>query len=231
LAEKYQMPVIVCFERHLGESFYTVPEFDESGMKIDRGKMIRDGELENDADYKRYLFTKDGVSPRSIPGVKGGIHRATSDEHNEYGDMDEGAENRKLMMEKRMKKLEGALLDCPEPELIGTGGAGGANGSADKADVTFVTWGGTKGICLEACEILAEKGVKANVLQIKTALPFHKEKVKELLAACKRPILVEHNFTGQLGGLIAENTGIILNEKILRYDGRPMTAKDIIKFS
>jgi 2-oxoglutarate/2-oxoacid ferredoxin oxidoreductase subunit alpha len=222
LAEKYQMPVIVCYERHLGESFYTIPAFDEKGLKVDRGKVLKGGDIKEGEDYKRYLLTEDGVSSRAIPGVRGGIHRSTSDEHDEYGDMDESPSIRKAMVEKRMKKIEMSLKDCFEPEVYGSV-------SVDDADLTFVTWGGTKGICIEACEILGVNGVKANVLRIKTALPFHTEMVKKLLSACKRPVLVEHNFTGQLGGLIAENTGILIDEKILRYDGRPMTAKWVVE--
>lgn len=218
IADKYQLPVIVCYDKHLGEGFYTVEPFSDEGLKVDRGKLLTQEELDKIEDYKRYLLTDDGVSPRSIPGLKGGIHRATSDEHDEYGDIFEGAENRKLMVEKRMKKVELALADCPAPELYG---------EAD-AEVSFVTWGSCKGICLEAIELLAEKGVSANVYQIKTAYPFHTEAVGEFLKSCKRPVLVEHNFTAQMGGLIAEHTGVLIKEKVLRYDGRPMTAKYVL---
>ncbi len=210
LAEKYQLPVIVCFDKHMGEGYFTVPPFDVSTLKVDRGKLITENPGE---DYKRYLQTEDGMSPRTIPGVKGGIHRSTSDEHDEYGDMTEDAENRNLMVEKRMKKLELAMSDCPKPEIIGDEGA----------EITFVTWGSGVGICKEAAEIHGN----ANILQIKTAWPFHTKEVKEILKSAKRPILVEHNYGGQMGGLIAEHTGIILEERILRYDGRPMTAKYI----
>lgn len=211
LAEKYQLPVIVCFDKHLGEGYFTVPPFDDSGLKVDRGKLVTENPGE---DYKRYLRTEDGVSPRTVPGVKGGIHRATSDEHNEYGDIVEDAENRLLMVEKRMQKIADAAADCPKPELIGNEGA----------EVTFVTWGSCVGICKEAAEIHGN----ANVLQIKTAYPFHTKEVKEILESIKKPIPVEHNFTGQLAGLIAEHTGIILEDKILRYDGRPLTAQNIL---
>ncbi|MBD3360892.1 2-oxoacid:acceptor oxidoreductase subunit alpha, partial [Candidatus Peregrinibacteria bacterium] len=218
LAEKYQMPVIICYDKHMGEGYFTIPPFDESGMKVERGKLLSQKELDEIDDYKRYLRTDDGISPRVIPGMKGGIHRATSDEHNEYGDIFEDAENRKLMVEKRLKKVELAKEDTFKPMVIGE----------NNADITFVTWGSCKGICLEAVQILDRKGIKANILQIRTAWPFHTDEVKKELEGCKRPVLVEHNFTGQLGGLIAEHTGILIGEKVLRYDGRPMTAKYVL---
>ena len=42
-------------------------------------------------------------------------------------------------------------------------------------------------------------------------------------------ILVENNSTGQLGDIIAEKTGIFIEDKnkILRYDGRPFLADEI----
>lgn len=219
LAEKYQIPVIIGYDKYLGESYFTIPPFEDEDLRIDRGKLLTEKELSKIGDYKRYLRTEDGISPRAIPGMKGGIHRATSDEHNEYGDIFEDNENRKLMVEKRMKKVNGSLRDTFAPELIGE----------KNAEVTFVTWGSCKGVCLDAVSFLALRGAKANVLQIKTAIPFHKNEVSEILKKCKRPILVEHNFSGQMGGVIAENTGIVIDEKILRYDGRPMTAKYIVK--
>jgi len=222
LAEKYQMPVIICYDKYLGEGYYTVPEFKTDDLKIDRGKLLSEKELAKISDYKRYLKTEDGISPRSIPGMKGGIHRATSDEHNEYGEIFEGAENRKTMVDKRMKKMELALNDLPKPLLIG-----------DKnADITFVTWTSCKGACEEACEILKQvqddRELKANILQIRTAWPFHKKETLEMLKKIKRAVLVEQNHDGQMGGLISEQTGVIISEKILRYDGRPMTAKFIL---
>ena len=71
--------MIVCFDKHLGEGYFSVPPFDESELKVNRGKLV----TEVSDDYKRYELTEDGMSPRAIPGVKGGIHRATSDEHDE----------------------------------------------------------------------------------------------------------------------------------------------------
>ena len=218
LAEKYQLPVIVTFDKATGEGYFTHAPFDENELSIDRGKLLSQQELDGDDDFKRYLRTDDGVSPRSIPGMKGGIHRATSDEHDEYGDITEDAKNRELMMEKRLKKVEVALKDCPKPIVIGDEGA----------DITFVTWGSGVGVCMDAVRELAKVDKSANILQIRTAWPFHTKEVKEELGKIKRPILVESNYTGQMGGLIAEHTGIIIDEKILRYDGLPMTAKYVI---
>ncbi|MFA7685906.1 MAG: 2-oxoacid:acceptor oxidoreductase subunit alpha, partial [Candidatus Gracilibacteria bacterium] len=119
LADKYQMPVIIGYDKYLGEGYYTVAPFDEKGLKIERGKLLTEKDLAKITNYKRYLVTEDGVSPRAIPGQKNGIHRATSDEHNEHGEICEDASNRNTMVEKRMRKLEVALKELPGPEIIG----------------------------------------------------------------------------------------------------------------
>ncbi|MFH1218589.1 MAG: 2-oxoacid:acceptor oxidoreductase subunit alpha [Candidatus Peregrinibacteria bacterium] len=214
LAEKYQLPVIICYDKYLGEGYFTCDEFEVGDLVVDRGKLVK----EVKGSYKRYLLTDDGVSPRTVPGVAGGEHTATSDEHNEKGEIFEGASNRKAMVEKRMKKVHAALADVPGPCLYGEEGA----------DVTFVTWGSCKAMCLEACGLLGEKGMTANVLQVRTAMPFRTEKVKKILGEAKRVVLVEQNYSGQMGGLIAEHTGILIEERILKYDGRPMTAEYIV---
>jgi len=40
---------------------------------------------------------------------------------------------------------------------------------------------------------------------------------------------VENNVTGLLGSIIAEKTGMIIEEKILRYDARPFTPEYILR--
>jgi 2-oxoglutarate ferredoxin oxidoreductase subunit alpha len=38
---------------------------------------------------------------------------------------------------------------------------------------------------------------------------------------------VENNKTGQLAGVIKENTGLDVDYKILKYDGRPFAPEDL----
>ncbi len=40
-------------------------------------------------------------------------------------------------------------------------------------------------------------------------------------------INVEQNFTGQLAALISEVTGIRVDQSVLKYDGRPLSAVEI----
>ena len=77
------------------------------------------------------------------------MHVAASDEHDETGvlisDEFTNPEMRILMMQKRMRKMEGLLRDCPPPQIFGP---------AD-AEVTLVGWESTKGVIHEAMAALA----------------------------------------------------------------------------
>jgi len=49
-----------------------------------------------------------------------------------------------------------------------------------------------------------------------------------VLKRAKRTILVEANYLGQLGMLIREQTGFTIEEKILKFDGRPFSEEEIM---
>jgi 2-oxoglutarate ferredoxin oxidoreductase subunit alpha len=42
-------------------------------------------------------------------------------------------------------------------------------------------------------------------------------------------VAVENNYTGQFADFFHKETGLFIDQKILRYDGRPFTARDIIE--
>jgi 2-oxoglutarate ferredoxin oxidoreductase subunit alpha len=178
LADRFQCPGIVLTDLLLSEGHLSVdPEELDFDVEIDRGELITsNGDGNNGArDYKRYLFTESGVSPRAIPGVPGYTHTVATDEHMEDGVLisDEFTDTgkRRDMMDKRQRKIAGIEASVKPPELIGP---------AD-ADVTLIGWGSTKGVIQEACEILAEDGISANQLQIRWMVPLHGEAIVEIL--------------------------------------------------
>ncbi|MDE3101593.1 MAG: hypothetical protein KGJ98_05090, partial [Chloroflexota bacterium] len=58
--------------------------------------------------------------------------------------------------------------------------------------------------------------------------PFPAEDVGRILRAAKRLVLVEENYSGQLGSLIAEQTGVLIADRVLKYDGRPFSEDEMI---
>lgn len=215
LAEKYQMSIIVLTDKYVGESYFTVKPFDDSKYKVDRGKLIDKFEGE---EYKRYEITADGVSPRAVPGVPGGMHTATSYEADEYGFECEDEHNKVAMSQKRLRKLHNLEKELPKPKIEGE----------KNADYTIVSWGSTKYPIHQAIEDLKKEGIKVNFLQVHYLIPFHAKEIAELIKD-KKTILVENNQSGQLGGILKERTGIDVDYKILKYDGRPFFPSEIVK--
>jgi 2-oxoglutarate ferredoxin oxidoreductase subunit alpha len=221
IAEKYQCPVLIASDLYMSEHRETAdPDAFQFDVSIDRGELLTDG---TPSDYKRYRITESGVSPRVLPGHEGTAYVAASDEHDEQGilisDEYTNPPIRKAMMEKRLRKVQGILHELPAPELYGPA----------EAEVTLVGWGSTKGVIREAIALLAEDGISANNLQIKYLVPFHATEVEAILQACKFKIAVEQNFTGQLARHIRAETGIKMDEKILKYDGEPLEPHHIVE--
>jgi 2-oxoglutarate ferredoxin oxidoreductase subunit alpha len=222
LADKYQLPVTIISDLLVSEHPETVEAADlVTDVPIDRGEIVTEWP-ESNGEYKRFQFTKSGISPRALPGTEGTVYVAGSDDHDEGGilisDVFTSPPVRRKIQEKRMRKLKGALAELEAPVL---------EGPAD-AEVTLIGWGSTKGVIIEAIRILAEEGIKANQLHIKYLTPFHEKEVRDILARCKRTICIEANYTGQFARHLRAETGITVDDRILKYDGEPFEPHHIV---
>jgi 2-oxoglutarate ferredoxin oxidoreductase subunit alpha len=220
LAERYQCPVIVMSHHHLaGQNVDADPsafDLDTVQASVDRGKLLDYATLDGlDGEYARYRFTPDGVSPRAIPGHPKALVHGMSDEHNEFGGITEDADNRRQMVVKRARKLELAQRDMRAPLLYGP---------AD-AEITFVAWGGTQAALRAVVDRLQGR---ANLLHFRDIFPIPLE-AEAMLRAAKRRVLVESNSTGQLGKYLRMETGVDMDARILRWDGRPMSVQYILE--
>src|SRR5213593_3334030 len=144
LAEKYQLPVTIISDLLVSEHPETIePDALTNDVPIDRGEIVSDWP-ESNGTYKRYAFTKSGVSPRALPGTEGTLYVAATDDHDEEGilisDVFTTSAVRRKVQEKRMRKLDGLLRDTEPPVLEGP----------QDADVTLIGWGSTKGVIHEA---------------------------------------------------------------------------------
>jgi 2-oxoglutarate ferredoxin oxidoreductase subunit alpha len=124
------------------------------------------------------------------------------------------------MVEKRMKKLELVDQEVPVEDRL--------NFYGDKASENLVvSWGSPKGAIIEALSMLEAEGHSLGFLQLRMLNPLPIEHIKETLSSAKRIIDVEDNFTGQLGGVLREHTGITPNFLILKYTGRPTSTTEV----
>jgi 2-oxoglutarate ferredoxin oxidoreductase subunit alpha len=220
LADIYQLPVIVLSDKFIAEGNTTIEKPNTKNIKINRGKLLTAAQLLKIKNYRRYQLTSDGISPRSLPGMKGGIYIANSDEHDPYGFSWEESKNRIDQVDKRYKKLDTFSKKMPQPFVYGN----------LKAKKTVVIWGSTKGVVLDAYSHLDEKTKKKfKIVQYQYLWPFAKQFTEKILADPKNVLLIENNSNGQLGNLIAQETGIKLNNRLLKYDGRPFFREEITK--
>lgn len=220
LAEEYQCPVILLSDLQLSLGKQTVESLDYDKIEIRRGALVEEDmeTPEDKAYFKRYALTDSGISPRVLPGTKGGIHHVTGVEHNEEGKPSESAENRQLQMDKRMRKTAQLLIDEPVK----------SNEKYDEADILYVGFISTIGAIEEAITRLDKQNVKVNHIQIRQLHPFPTDAVQEAFNKAKKVVVAEHNYQGQLSSIIKMNVnhqGKIINQT--KYDGTPFLPHEI----
>jgi 2-oxoglutarate ferredoxin oxidoreductase subunit alpha len=217
LAEKYQTPAIVLTDHHLATSYATVDRFDLNQVKIDRGELLSDDEADRLTGYRRHFVTESGVSPRALPGQGRALVVTDSDEHDEVGHMIEDGETRNQQNRKRLRKLNGLREEIGIPKLL----------ESPDAEFTLVGWGSTYGAIAEATGLLKQDGLPVNLLHLSEIWPFPAEAVASALSRGTRNVVIESNATAQMAGLIRRETGIKVDETILKYNGRPFSPQEI----
>jgi len=213
LAERYQMPVIILSDMSLSHRTEGIPPLDPLKIQIEERAKPSKEEIEN---YIRYKVTEDGISPMSIPGGKG-IHPAMGVEHNERGFPSYDPLNRRIMMEKRFRKLKKAGEELDGVVSYGDEGS----------DIGIVGWGSTFSVIKEAVIKAQEEGIKVAAMHLTTLSPFPEETIKNFLKRRRKVIVVEVNFTGQLASILASKHPIEV-VRLDKYEGLPFTCEEIL---
>lgn len=217
LAEKYQLPVLLLSDGSLAFSTQSIPYPDpDSYVRISR--KCWDGEAEG--EYKRYQLTEDGISPMADPGTHGGTHIATGLEHNELGMPNYTPANHEAMQGKRFRKLKTVAADLPPAEVD-------ADGVEGVAEIGIIAWGSTIGVVREAVQRLREEGVRARGFYPKLLWPLPAEQFEAFGAGCRRLLLPEVNFQGQLAHFVRAET-TLRPESYTLCGGLPFTPDMII---
>ena len=212
LADAYQVPVILLTDQHFVDSISTIPELAAGDLVQIENRIVESAD-----DYKRYLLTADGLSPRGIPGFGSGNVCVDSDEHDEHGRITEDLDGMRVAMaDKRMRKSALLRQAALEPELFG---------SADYR-ILLVAWGSTVNAVRETLSMLDNQGLALLCCPQLYPLPAS---VAGYLQRAEEVIAIEGNQTGQFADLLQKETGVAIRNRILKYNGMPFSVEELVE--
>jgi 2-oxoglutarate ferredoxin oxidoreductase subunit alpha len=216
LAEAHQSPVFILTDQFLADSLRSVEPFDVAGLdQVKPG--IDPGSVKE--PYRRHAVTASGVSPRIIPGASEHLVVTDSDEHTDDGHLTEDLAVRKVMVDKRLRKMEGLRREVVPPVYEGS----------ESPELLLVSWGSTRGAVREAAAQIKANGVDVATLQFSQVWPLVPEQFVPRLESAGSVVCVEGNAFGQLARLIRRETGFGIEERVSRYDGLPITPGFILR--
>jgi len=197
LADRYQLPVIVLSDQYLANSMTMMGDVAFSAYEQRRYIVPTDGA------YRRYADTKEGVSPRGVPGFGDGLVCADGHEHDERGQITEDHRIRVQMVSKRARKEAGIIAEAVAPECYGEG------------SIAVVGWGSSRGAIAEALQRLDDpRLVQFHFAWMHPLNPEHLVQLKNY----SHLVVVENNADGAFAGLLTRH-GITVGSTLLQYDG------------
>ncbi len=192
----------------VNEAFYLSQKYNVLAIVLS-DKHIAESEFSSNQKIKNPLPVK---VARKVPGEC--VVKASSYECDEFCITTESAEIAVKNANNRLKKYEAIKNECKKFEMIKYYGKKNSSN-------LIIGWGSTKGAIIDAIEDLDYK-----FLQVLYMKPIS-DGIKNDLIKAKKVVLVENNLTGQLGRLIREKTGIKIEKRILKYDGRPFRSDEL----
>jgi len=195
LAERFQAPIFVLSDLDLGMNAWVTKRFEYPNQPIERGKIIWEEQLEQIKDWGRYKdLDGDGIPYRTVVGnmSKKAAYFARGTGHDEYGNYSEDPKNWSDMLNRIGAKLDGVVKDLPGPII--------RRAKAD-ADIGIIGMGSTHDAMIEAQDILAEMGIQADYMRVRS-LPANTD-VREFIASHARNYVVELNRDGQLRQILS----------------------------
>jgi len=190
------------------EAFYLAEKFNTLSIILS-DKHLAESEFSSDRNPNKIIPVN---VKRKIPGKT--IVKASSYEHDKFGNTTEDAGLTEQGAKKRLSKYEEISKEVKKFEMIKIYGKKNSRN-------LIIGWGSTKTVILDAIE-----GLDYKFLQVLYMKPLSDEIKKEMLKA-RKIILIENNVTGQLGRLLREKTGMIIKNRILKYNSRPFTFDEL----
>jgi pyruvate ferredoxin oxidoreductase alpha subunit len=232
IAYEYQIPAIVLYDQKNGGELQNVPAsiFDEE-PNPDLGSVLTEAELEEaehdgSGKFNRFQYDgENGVSPRSIPGQKGGRYLATGNEHMPAGHISEDPDNRVHQVNRRMDKVDAIRAELDDATVPNNKEYG-----PEDAEYGIMTFGSQQGTVEEAVDRLNEAGHSVKSLGVSELAPYPVDQVSEFLESVDECLVVEMNASAQFRGLTQKELGRY-GEKLsslLKYNGNPFEPEEIV---
>ncbi len=206
LVWKFQTPGILLTEKHLSESSMTVD--------IDIEKAIwAEPLVNNEGEYKRYIETKDGISPLRFPPSKE-IIKWNSYEHDDLGITTEDPDWIVRMHDKRNKKseiLKNYLRNLHTVDII-----------YGENSLNIFTYGSTTMSVMMALRYGQLNPTVVQPIYLSPLPIWELESFKN-----QENIVIEQSSTCQFASLLKEKAGLKIKSTITQYDGRPFDPIDL----
>ena len=183
IAEEFQVPVIVLSEQSIAQRKETIEASSLEHAVVER-RLATAGDLES---YRRYRVTEDGVSPMSVPGMKGGEYQTNGLEHNERGRPDSVFETHETMNAKRWRKLDAVAKKYNLFTRFGP----------ENPDLGILCWGSSVGVVREAVDRLTARGLRVAAFAPRILMPLPAAEIEKFVASSKELLVVELTFAAQ----------------------------------
>ncbi len=185
LAEEFRGPVVVLTDANLatGQQPFRRPEMREEWLAppVDQSPW--------DPEVAPYAWDPDtGLSPRPIPGQRGGEYVLTGLAHDEESHVAyESAVNQRGMV-MRSRKLAVLEQSLKPPQVYGD----------DEGDLLIVTWGSTLGAAQEAVDRVRADGGSVSHVHLRFLSPLEPG-LKAIFQRFRQVLTVEINYSDDLG--------------------------------
>ncbi len=209
-ADAYQIPTFVLSDQYFLDAISPLDTGDVPRIPFARHV------TKTAKDYRRYVLTKDGLSPRGVPGYGDGLVCVDSDEHDESGHITESFDVRKDMMDKRSRRLDTLRNNAMMPKEFD---------NCKDAETAVISWGSNHGVLEETLGKLGS--VRLGGLHFAQVFPINPE-VKKLLKG-KKIVIVENNHSGQFADLLVRELGVTVSRRILKSTGEPFCVEELVE--
>ena len=224
LAERLQTPIIMLTDLELGMNDNMSPPLEwDDDRRYDRGKIMTADELENGAEFGRYLDVDlDAICYRTYPGThpSRGAYVTRGTSRDDYAVYTESGEVYERNMHRLMAKWETAKQYVPGPVMTP---------ASQATDYGVIFFGTSEASSLEALDYLAEEGVFVDAMRVRS-FPFNDD-VEAFIDNHERTFVIEQNRDAQLRTLLMAEFefGPDKLKSVLCFDGTPISARNIRK--